>query len=228
MPGLTQLYQRLRTNTNDDIEFRKTAQGLLDMLHTIESLYHDAMKVKLEDPEKIEETRRLIEEWDKEINLAEKDLRRGILVAVTGLESGMGNIARYMNLMRIVNDAERIGDYTKNIFRILSRKPDLLSGDDLALFERHKEWLLQVFPRIYTAWKYDDHASAERMYHEASRQAKECDAILFGLMDDPSRHPSPAALALLFRHQKRLLRHIANIATFIYMPYREDNPFEAH
>ena len=69
----------------------------------------------------IEVIRQDLFDTDKRINHAEQQIRREIVIHTS--VHGVGSIAPCLVLMSIVKDAERMGDYAKNIFDLAELTP---------------------------------------------------------------------------------------------------------
>jgi phosphate transport system protein len=158
-------------------------------------------------------------ERDAQINEAERAIRERI---VTHLSVGNNaDLAPCLILMNIVKDAERIGDYCKNIFEVgkffkgtFSHRSYAEPLDDIrckiaACFEPIKQALLN-----------HDEAAAERILRETKGLVKQCDLIIQQLLclTDELPPAEAVAYALLARHYKRVEAHLSNIALSIISP----------
>ena len=66
---------------------------------------------------------------DKEINKAERDVRKKVMKHL--ILSGDAQLTSGLALVSVVIDIERIGDYTKNIFDLARRHPKRLNAGSL-------------------------------------------------------------------------------------------------
>lgn len=164
------------------------------------------------DPELVKED---LWSTDKRINALERRIRRRVITHLT--MHGTGAIASDLVLMSIVKDAERIGDYCKNIFDLamLDRGcadeaiPDLL--DAKSKLTR----LLAKARNIYQSENIDD---AKAFIEQADELAQHCDrqSMAMALRDDSDGKSAITALA--YRYFKRVTAHSMNIITSLVVP----------
>ncbi len=158
-------------------------------------------------------------ERDAQINEAERAIRERI---VTHLSVGNNaDLAPCLILMSVVKDAERIGDYCKNIFEVgkffkgefshrsFAEPLNDIRGKIAALFEPIKQALID-----------HDEPTAERILQETAGLVKQCDLIVQQLLclSDELPPAEAVAYALLARHYKRVEAHLSNIALSIISP----------
>ena len=91
------------------------------------------------DPEVI---RKDLFRTDKEINHLEREIRRELLVHVTVY--GTSQMPQALVMMSIVKDAERIGDYCKNIFDLAVVKAKT-KDDEYHGYDKHQQRQAQPF-----------------------------------------------------------------------------------
>lgn len=151
---------------------------------------------------------------DKEINRLEQEIRQRIVthLAVGGNEA---DLAPCLILMSVVKDAERIGDYCKNIFEVARFYPKSFEHTEFSVpldDIRHK--LQALFDPAREAFLKGDDSIAEPVVKEASTLSKQCDLITQQLLNMGQSFPPDEAVAyvLLSRHYKRVAGHLANIA----------------
>ncbi|HUT61358.1 MAG TPA: PhoU domain-containing protein [Phycisphaerae bacterium] len=158
-------------------------------------------------------------EKDKQINRIEQQIREGI---VTHLATGShADLAACLVLMSVVKDAERIGDYCKNIFEV---------GRFYRRAYEHKEFrtpldeiqkaVTDLFEPTKQAFLKEDVNSARRVLRATASLSKQCDTIIQQLLSMERDFPADEAVAyvLLARHYKRVAGHLGNIATSVVSP----------
>jgi len=156
---------------------------------------------------------------DRQINEIEQSIRERI---VTHLSLGnQADLGPCLALMSVVKDAERIGDYCKNIFEVgrfyrgtFSHRSFAEPLDDIrqkisSLFEPAKQAFIEL-----------DTDKAERILSETSIVAKKCDLIVQQLLvlDDQFSASEAVAYVLLARHYKRVEAHLSNISISVISP----------
>ena len=153
---------------------------------------------------------------DKSINKAQQQIRREILVhaAVQPAVS----LPACFTLMSLVKDAERIGDYAKNIFDLACLAPPAKEDAERAklveLKNRLSDYLMQT-RRVFDSSEED---AARKLTRKLVEFEDECDAQVDDLLTRQGTCPTPATYALAFRHYKRIASHAMNITTSVFMP----------
>ena len=158
-------------------------------------------------------------EKDRRINEIEQNIREQI---ITHLNLGnQCDLAPGLVLMNVVKDAERIGDYCKNIFEV---------GKFYRGSFQHREYheplqqirhsITDLFAPAKEAFLNADSKIAKRILRKTEGLTKECDMIIQQLLSTEGPLPAGEAVAyvLLARHYKRVEAHLSNIATSIVSP----------
>jgi phosphate uptake regulator len=162
-------------------------------------------------------------ELDKKVNKYQREVRREVVqhLSVAGIES----LPSGLNLISIIIDLERIGDYTKNIVELAeSHHAKLVAGDreeDLLKIENAVE---TAFDRIRYVLQNSDEKAAEALIQEYMWINPLCDKHVRGFIkeeDESLSRRSSVALALYFRFLKRIHSHLRNIATTVYRPFHK-------
>lgn len=163
-----------------------------------------------------EEVKDAIYRRDQAINELERSIRRKI---VRHLTINPGNdVAACLALMSIVKDAERIGDYCKNVFEVgrfyregfhVSKYHEPL--EQIRLDTSH------LFDAVANAFRQSDAAAAKTAIENAHQIGRRCDDVIEALLLDESSMQTHEAVAysLLARHYKRVSAHLANIGTAV-------------
>ena len=160
---------------------------------------------------------------DKRINDTERAIRRQAVVH--GSVHGSSQLPACLVLMSIVKDAERIGDYSKNIFDIALIKPKSKDAwfDDLLDHKNRVSALLQEAIELYTA---QDESKAKSFLERGDAMQKYYDDQVEKLLGADPGTDQPAATALCYRYYKRVVAHLLNIITSIIMPLDQLDYFD--
>ena len=159
---------------------------------------------------------------DKEINKAERDVRKKVMKHL--ILSGDAQLTSGLALVSVVIDIERIGDYTKNIFDLARRHPKRLNAGSLEpQLKALEEHTSKVFHDTIEAFKDSDETLARQVmddYKEdiSADSEKMTDDIIGGTVSD-LEPPEAAAVVLYARFLKRIGSHSRNIATSIVNPF---------
>jgi phosphate uptake regulator len=158
-------------------------------------------------------------ERDREVNRLEQDIRERIM---THLSLGNNSdLLPCLILISIVKDAERIGDYCKNLFEVGRFYTDAYQHPEFhepleeirsqvcALFEPTRRSVLGPAP-----------SQAEFVMAQEDRITGRCDTIIHQLLKMHGNFPADEAVAyvLLARHYKRVMAHLSNIASSAVSP----------
>jgi phosphate transport system protein len=165
------------------------------------------------DPEVI---RQDLFDTDKRINRAEQQIRREIVVHAS--IHGAREFRPCLVLMSIVKDAERVGDYAKNIYDLARLAPQWPAGE-------HRERLIQLKNRISramaTAREILD-AHERNQATELIRQTQEiedlCDRQVRELVRADRQTDHSAMYALAYRYFKRVAAHVRNVVSSVVEP----------
>ena len=162
---------------------------------------------------------------DKKINRLERSIRGRIVEHLT-LQPTV-NTPSCLCLMSVVKDAERLGDYTKNLYEVI----ELLEKPvDRKTFETYfddmDKNILTLFKDTKEAFVGDDDSKAASTYHLESKLVKECDAILVRLAKSSLSTNEAVCYTLIARHFKRIAAHLVNISTSVVLPISELDYFD--
>lgn len=153
---------------------------------------------------------------DRGINKLEQQIREGI---ITYLSFGhKEDLSACLVLMNVVKDAERIGDYCKNIFEVGRfyqqeyRHPEFSSQ----LGDIH-DGVLPLFTLTQRAFVQCDPKAARQVLADSGKLNPKCDLIIKQLLSIHGQLAPDEAVAyvLLARFYKRISSHLANISTTV-------------
>jgi len=166
-----------------------------------------------------------IYEIDNRINLLQKDIRKRIVEHLT-LQPTV-NVAACLLLMSVVKDAERLGDYAKNLYEVteLLEKPI-----DRALFTEYFDGIdkdiFALFGQTKDAFIGADEDKAKLAWAYEKGIAKECDRIVERVAHSDLSVNQAVCFALVARHFKRIMAHLVNIATSVILPLSDLDYFD--
>ncbi len=170
--------------------------------------------------------RSFIKEHDMKINRIEQGIRRKIYTHL--VVSGTADLAPALAFMNIVKDAERLGDFVKNIYEVIHRSR-LQEEPQLEKILRLRRHILLQFDNIREVLKVHDDLRAKQIVELSKKDQAECDGYIFSLVEGSNELiecKNPVACALIFRFFKRVLSHLVNIATAVYMPIDKLDVFD--
>ena len=156
---------------------------------------------------------------DKMINRFERNIRKALVIrsAVHGFVD-----PECLVMMSISKDAERLGDYSKNIFDLGAMDLAAPTGEDKERLLVLKSSIEKLFTQTISAFEENDQNKAESqaktLIREAAWLAHQCESNTqrLLLLEVPNRRTAPDAL--LYRFMKRMASHLRNICSSIVMP----------
>ncbi len=162
---------------------------------------------------------------DKKINELEKNIRLRVIEHLA-LQPTV-DVSCCLLLMSVVKDAERLGDYCKNLFEVtqLLEKPI----DQ----EKYKKWfnnldanILNLFDETKLAFIESDDTKARQSWEQETGIVKKCDEIIEKASKSDLSVNEAVCFTLIARYYKRLTAHLTNIATSVILPISELDYFD--
>jgi len=156
---------------------------------------------------------------DKQVNALERSIRREVVRHLT-LHPGRDVVACLI-LMSVVKDAERIGDYCKNIFEIGKIfGQEYTSEKHLAPLREVHETVTWLFESTREAFRESNTELAGEVLQRFGAMGKQCDYLIEELLRRKDDMPTDEAVSygLLGRHMKRVGAHLSNIASSVVAP----------
>lgn len=166
-----------------------------------------------------------IHDADKEINTLQKRMRKRIIEHLA-LQPKV-DVSVCLALMSLVKDGERLGDYCKNLCEVAELLNEPLDMTEYTGYfgELHNE-IAALFAQTQAAVFDADEESARSAWNVENSLAKKCDAIITTLAAAPLSANRAVCLALMARHFKRIVAHLANIATSTILPLSDIDYFD--
>ncbi|MCF7870142.1 MAG: hypothetical protein K9L69_02775 [Candidatus Omnitrophica bacterium] len=154
---------------------------------------------------------------DKKVNNLEKDIRKRIIEHLAIQPSV--DLPTSLLLMSVVKDAERLGDYAKNLFEVT----DILDGPldkekYLQFFDDIGGDLEKLFNITKEAFIDSDEKQAASAWNFETKIVKRCEDIFVKLANSDLPVNTAVAFTLIARYYKRIAAHLTNIATSIIVP----------
>jgi phosphate transport system protein len=190
---------------------------LMEMLKAGEHMFGLVGKVLFEGVNPDEVANELYS-TDIRINKTERKIRRQI-VEHLAIHPG-GDVPACLVLMSIVKDAERIGDYCKNLFEVRSKLGKGLSGDDFDIgFDKVHAAILDTFAKTQESLVDGDEDIAKLVTDIAKDIAHDLDDRVAAVAEATDVNVKVAVCrALSLRYMKRVHAHLCNIASSVVQP----------
>ncbi len=196
-----------------------------NMLDDTHQMFNSVCRKLIENQEE-EGLEEKIYALDRRVNNLEKDIRKRVvehLVVQPSVE-----LSTSLLLMSVVKDAERLGDYAKNLFEVTKILEGPLDKEKyLHFFGDIGENLEELFKITREAFIESDEKKASQAWDYEVKLVKTCDKIIEELAKS-SQLPVNTAVSftLIARYFKRLAAHLTNIATSVIVPLDELDYFK--
>jgi len=165
------------------------------------------------------EKRKLILEKDVEVNKLERSIRRQI---VSHLTLHRDQIPYCLVLLMMVNHAERIGDYIKNVAEVEqlggAAVPEGPLRDELNDLIAICHRLFEEAPKIVADQSRD---AADELVRVARNAKKRSDKLLVELSKSDLTPSQVTSMVLLTRFYRRMTSHLKNILSSVMMPVHQ-------
>ena len=199
-------------------------EGLISMLETGEWMFVEAWKDAVTGkvrPEVKEEIYRR----DIEVNRAERSIRKRIVEHLS-VQPGV-DVPACLILMSVVKDAERIGDYCKNIFDAAKSEAEPLSKCEFfASFQDIQKEITGMFATTREALMKSDATLGNEVIVEERNIGARCETLIDRLSTDDLTARVAVPWALIARYLKRVSAHLGNLASSLVMPLHKLDYFD--
>ncbi len=153
---------------------------------------------------------------DRRINRVEQEIRRAIVVHLTVADRA--DVPVCLALMSLVKDAERIGDYAKNMLEVAFYRPDFNHDGAVQHLVELKDRASRALAKMRNLVESQDETQARAFIADVDAMLSDCDDHVDRLLSSPDQGTHAVAEALTYRYIKRVLAHALNIVSAIVMP----------
>ncbi len=165
---------------------------------------------------KSKKTKAAVKGADNEINVAQRDVRRSLLVHASVAPAT--DVAQILSYMSVIKDVERIGDYSKNLYDLARYGVNFETAEDRDELAKYRDRVGQLISDAAATFRARDTPGAEALVAKAG-----------GFLDDYDRHVKAAyrsedspdvavSRALYYRFLKRITAHVMNFLTALTLP----------
>jgi phosphate transport system protein len=169
---------------------------------------------------------------DVKVNKLERTIRKRV-IAHLSLSGNNHDIPYCLLLMSLVKDAERIGDYAKNLAEVREIQKKSFPDDDIVTELRELrsgvEAAFKVTDDVFTNSDRDEASALIRAGRDLARRS---DLMLLRIAESSHDARTTTALVLTTRYYKRIGGHLLNIFSSVVMPlhkldYYDERELEA-
>ena len=151
---------------------------------------------------------------DRRINQTEIEIRRALVVH--GSVHGTLHLPELLVMMSLVKDAERIGDYAKNLYDLSALEGEPIRDEERAALVEVKDSISNLLVRARNVYSEQNQPGAVEMLKDAGAIEDRCDESVTRLLGVKGRNM--AACVLAYRYFKRVASHASNIVTSLVVP----------
>ncbi|MDP8234167.1 MAG: PhoU domain-containing protein [Candidatus Saelkia tenebricola] len=162
---------------------------------------------------------------DREVNESERDIRKRIVEHLSFQPSV--DVSTSLLLMSVVKDAERLGDYSKNLFEVSKFLDKPIDAQQYrGLFGNIDQEILELFKQTKKAFIDSDEDKAAKSWVYKREISKKCEEIFEKLAKSNISVNEAVCFTLMARYYKRLAAHLTNIATSVILPLTDLDYFD--
>ena len=162
-------------------------------------------------------TKREVRSTDAEINRAQQEVRRELMLHVAVADSmDLPAVLRYMS---VVKDAERVGDYAKNIYDQVRYGADFENSPDRENLQAYRHAVGDLILEAAAVFESLDEKRAAELVAKADGFLDEHDAEVKAAFRSTGEVADAVSRALYFRFLKRITAHVMNTLTALVMPF---------
>ncbi len=153
---------------------------------------------------------------DKGINKSERRIRKELLVHAS--IHGISHFPDCLVLMSLVKDAERVGDYSKNLFDLAAEAPGRPEGAHRERLVKLKDELSGIMASCREVFDSEDEEEAKRLIGQIARLEDKCDKVVHQLIQGEEPDRMSVTYALAYRYIKRIASHFRNVMSSVVQP----------
>ncbi|MBU2511198.1 hypothetical protein KJ966_07660 [bacterium] len=210
------MFERFSRLWKGDAPLREEYRLFVQMLNKARELYLMIIHV-MNTGEGLEELETVVYNTDIQINKLERRIRKAL---VTHLAVNPGQeVSGCLILMSVVKDAERLGDFCKNLYEATSYwcQPcsNMYYADRLTDL---KNYVSDVFDATIKAFEKEDDVLASEIIQDEVKWNKRFDAFIGEIANSEIGTKEAVCTVLMVRTLKRLQAHLSNIASSVVLP----------
>ncbi|MDG2148478.1 MAG: PhoU domain-containing protein [Planctomycetota bacterium] len=152
---------------------------------------------------------------DRRINGVEQKIRRELVVHLAVSERTEFSVC--LKLMSLVKDAERIGDYAKNIFDLGVAVPGFNADPAREDLIQVKDQVSRLLAKMRNLHESQDEELARAFCEQGESVLRHCDEKVDSLLRSTDNDSHAVTSALMYRYIKRVMAHSMNIVSSIFM-----------
>lgn len=164
---------------------------------------------------KSKETKREVRSTDREINEAQAAVRRALMVHAAVNSSDLPLVLQYAS---IVKDAERVGDYAKNLYDLVRYGADFDTAADRDELIGYRDAVGNLILEAAAIFEATNTERAQALINKADDFLDQYDAHVKAMFTTDLSSQDAVARALYYRFLKRTTAHVMNVLTSLVQP----------
>ncbi len=162
---------------------------------------------------------------DKKINEEQRNIRKRV-TAHLALQP-LIDTSTCLLLMSVVKDAERLGDFCKNLFEVTAflNKP-IDKAKHKSLFHNIEKDITNLFQQAKMAFIESDTDEAKESWEQKKIIVNRCEIIIEKLAKSDLPANEVVCFVLMARYYKRIAAHLTNISTAFILPLTDIDYFD--
>ena len=165
---------------------------------------------------KSKETKKEVRSTDRDINVAQQDVRRELMIHASVQETV--DLPLVLAYMSTVKDAERIGDYSKNVYDLVRYGADFEHAEDRDDLASYRDRVSHLIGEAAEAFAAKDTERAQQLIAKADGFLDDYDVHVKAAYQWEGTASDAVSRALYFRFLKRITAHVMNFLTSLVMP----------
>jgi len=195
-----------------------------DMLKHAETLFAYAVGELVEDTHGKTDKKHLYA-LDRDINKLERGIRKRIVEHLS-IQPAV-DVPTCLVLMSVVKDAERLGDYAKNLYEVSEMLETPFTRTRFnTQFGGLDDQIKGLYERTRKAFISSDEALAREVINEQHKIVKQLDDLVARFAQGTLSTNEAVCSALTARYLKRFAAHLGNIASAVIMPVSDLDYFD--
>jgi phosphate transport system protein len=195
--------------------------GMLTDTHTMFIAAYGNLFSNIEEPGLKDELYAI----DRRVNKLQKEIRKRVVEHISlqpSVDTGVCLI-----LMSVVKDAERLGDFSKNLFEIRQMLESPINRETYkGLFGNLDDDISSLFEKTKKAFIESDEEQATSTWEDQRKIKTRCNEILDTLLKSDLPVNEAVCFSLMTRYYKRIASHLTNIATSVVVPLEKLDYFD--
>jgi phosphate uptake regulator len=163
-----------------------------------------------------QETKEEVKQTDRSINEAQQDVRRTLMMHAS--VQGDVDLPLVLAYMSVVKDAERIGDYAKNLYDLAKFGVDFEVAPDRDELEGYCANVDRLLEDAADAFERTDAERAQQLLEKADGFLDDYDDHVRSAYQSQGPASDAVARALYYRFLKRITAHVMNLLTSLVRP----------